>query len=591
MAMTRGNGLSLSINTDLDMSQAQKTYRELVDNVSRRKLNIPLDVKIDEIVPKLDSVLNNKVGRKVEESFNRINTKFQNITRTVKKEFEEIGKDGSIEKVTRNVTEHLTKVTETFKNNIGDVKERVSIWGENNEYLASSLKNVQQGVENITTNTKSFYQIIDNVQTKVTEVTKTIIDTNGAEQKIIERTKEWTDANGKLHKTVDTLDADGNKLKATITTIVEPISQIKNSISSVHKFTSELGNLVTETITFNEKGEKLVTTVTEEEKGIGRLQKTTKVYNETLGQTVSTNIQLVNDETKLAQARKQQEKETQKQLQAQQVLEKYITQEKTQVSDMVGSYEALVTTTREVSASGKELITVVTQYTNSAGQLVTQVEKLDEAQRNVEATTITYEQKLQDVQSVVENTIVSIHKYQTELGNIVTETTTFNEKGEKIITTITEEDDGLGRLQRTTKVYNDTLKEVVKTEIQMVNDETKRADATTKVKDSTEKAAESAKKYNTYTKQAAKETRTFGQALTDALGRLVRYYIASLPIQAVRKTISETITTIKEFDSALVEFRKVSDLAGESLTRYVAKLAEMGEITGSTMQAMVEAAT
>ena len=75
------------------------------------------------------------------------------------------------------------------------------------------------------------------------------------------------------------------------------------------------------------------------------------------------------------------------------------------------------------------------------------------------------------------------------------------------------------------------------------------------------------------------------------MGRLVRYYIASLPIQMVRKGIQEAITTVKEFDSALVEFRKVSDLAGESLTKYVAKLAEMGEVTGSTMQSMVEAAT
>ena len=64
-----------------------------------------------------------------------------------------------------------------------------------------------------------------------------------------------------------------------------------------------------------------------------------------------------------------------------------------------------------------------------------------------------------------------------------------------------------------------------------------------------------------------------------------------MPIRALQNGISNAVETVKEFDSALIEFRKVSDLAGESLTRYVAKLAEMGEITGSTMQAMVEAST
>ena len=64
-----------------------------------------------------------------------------------------------------------------------------------------------------------------------------------------------------------------------------------------------------------------------------------------------------------------------------------------------------------------------------------------------------------------------------------------------------------------------------------------------------------------------------------------------MPIRAVQTAITETISTVKDFDSALIEFRKVSDLAGDSLTKYVAKLAEMGEVTGSTMQAMVEAST
>ena len=49
--------------------------------------------------------------------------------------------------------------------------------------------------------------------------------------------------------------------------------------------------------------------------------------------------------------------------------------------------------------------------------------------------------------------------------------------------------------------------------------------------------------------------------------------------------------TVKEFDDTLVEFRKVSDLSGDSLTAYIQKLAKLGETTGNTMTSMVEAAT
>ncbi len=91
--------------------------------------------------------------------------------------------------------------------------------------------------------------------------------------------------------------------------------------------------------------------------------------------------------------------------------------------------------------------------------------------------------------------------------------------------------------------------------------------------------------------ESAGQVTSLGQALARSFTQLVSYYVVDAPIRALREALSEAITTIKEFDSALIEFKKVSDLTGESLTNYVAKLAEMGEITGSTMQAMVEAST
>lgn len=95
----------------------------------------------------------------------------------------------------------------------------------------------------------------------------------------------------------------------------------------------------------------------------------------------------------------------------------------------------------------------------------------------------------------------------------------------------------------------------------------------------------------TQAQQTSRQVNTLGQSFANAFRNLTQYYLASLPIRAMQKAISETIETLKDFDSALIEFRKVSDLAGDSLTQYVAKLAEMGEVTGSTMTAMVEAST
>ena len=113
----------------------------------------------------------------------------------------------------------------------------------------------------------------------------------------------------------------------------------------------------------------------------------------------------------------------------------------------------------------------------------------------------------------------------------------------------------------------------------------------TKVSDATNKATNANKNLTSSVQKANYGVKNLGWTLSDAFSRLSNFYLASLPLRVLQDGISGAINTLKEFDSALIEFRKVSDLAGESLTNYISKLAEMGELTGSTMQAMVEAAT
>ena len=104
-------------------------------------------------------------------------------------------------------------------------------------------------------------------------------------------------------------------------------------------------------------------------------------------------------------------------------------------------------------------------------------------------------------------------------------------------------------------------------------------------------ATDSAKNLGNSLSQVDKNSKSLGQSFGDIVTKVGKFYLATKPIQMMQKAFDEAIETVKEFDDTLVEFRKVSDLSGDSLTAYTQKLAEMGEVTGSTMTAMVSAAT
>ena len=104
-------------------------------------------------------------------------------------------------------------------------------------------------------------------------------------------------------------------------------------------------------------------------------------------------------------------------------------------------------------------------------------------------------------------------------------------------------------------------------------------------------ATDSAKNLGNSLNQVDKKSKSLGQSFGDIVAKVGKFYLATKPIQMMQQAFDDAVDVVKEFDSTLVEFRKVSDLAGDSLTAYTQKLAEMGEATGSTMTAMVSAAT
>ena len=230
----------------------------------------------------------------------------------------------------------------------------------------------------------------------------------------------------------------------------------------------------------------------------------------------------------------------------------------------------LVTQVKTVDSAGNTLITQTKQYTNGLNEIVKETTLLDANLNKIGETTTEVTNFTKNMTTTTDQAKTTIKEAGKELEALVTTTTKIGSRGEYLKTVVTEYTDAEGYAVKTTQQLNEANQQVATTQ----------TIKTKKIEEDTQA-----------TKENAKAHQTLGQSLANAFEQLTKYYLASLPIQAFRKAVQETITTLKEFDSALIEFRKVSDLAGESLTEYVAKLAEMGEVTGSTMQAMVEAAT
>ena len=200
--MSTSNGdYSISINAQLDTSNVQKTYDQLKGNLERKELKIPLDVKIDNIMPQLNRNFT-EFGQHLDESMKRVNTSLKNTTGEI---------NGEIVS--------LIKTTETYKNKIGDVQERTSIWTKDGKLLASSLNTIREGVTEVNTATEVTVEKIGEFDAKVTTVTKTLQGTGDATRTVITTTKEWVDEEGKLNQQITTTDEKGKHLSATVTNV------------------------------------------------------------------------------------------------------------------------------------------------------------------------------------------------------------------------------------------------------------------------------------------------------------------------------------------------------------------------------------
>lgn len=90
---------------------------------------------------------------------------------------------------------------------------------------------------------------------------------------------------------------------------------------------------------------------------------------------------------------------------------------------------------------------------------------------------------------------------------------------------------------------------------------------------------------------ASKQTKSWGEDFVITMGKVAKFFVITKIIQTFTQAISESYTVVKEFDDALTDFKKVSDLSGDSLDAYTEKLGGLGEAVARTRTEMVQAST
>ena len=81
------------------------------------------------------------------------------------------------------------------------------------------------------------------------------------------------------------------------------------------------------------------------------------------------------------------------------------------------------------------------------------------------------------------------------------------------------------------------------------------------------------------------------QGFGEIIGKVAKFASATLILDGFVQVLQEAYQTVMEMNKQLTEFKKVSDLSGESLDAYTQKTAEVGTTVGRTASEIVDAAT
>lgn len=82
-----------------------------------------------------------------------------------------------------------------------------------------------------------------------------------------------------------------------------------------------------------------------------------------------------------------------------------------------------------------------------------------------------------------------------------------------------------------------------------------------------------------------------GQSFADIIAKVAKFYLATVPIQMMQRAMTDSIQVVKDFDSAITEFNKVSSLSNAEMKDYTETLSKYGAEVARTTTEMVQGAT
>ena len=137
----------------------------------------------------------------------------------------------------------------------------------------------------------------------------------------------------------------------------------------------------------------------------------------------------------------------------------------------------------------------------------------------------------------------------------------------RVVTTETKKySDANGRLVTETKKFNSAGQQVGQTITKIVDDQTKLGKST-------------------------QDTANIFERFTKALGKMIVMRATNALINLFSRSVREAVEVVKQFDEAIVEFQKVSDLSGQALENYTQRLGDLGSEVARTRTEMVQAST
>lgn len=108
----------------------------------------------------------------------------------------------------------------------------------------------------------------------------------------------------------------------------------------------------------------------------------------------------------------------------------------------------------------------------------------------------------------------------------------------------------------------------------------------------TSKASKSMPKIDTKQSTAAvggliSNVKSLGSQFVETTKKVAEFGLSTSAISLFTNGVQNAVTTVKEFDDAVTELKKVSDLSGDSLDSYTQKLGEMGTAVARTRRISV----